>query len=126
MNFWVKSYDEDVIEIIASDVNLEKFIKIEADLDFGTLSSLNPIANGGTAFSGVIDGNNKIIQGLVLPAINQDFSLIKNATGNAVIKNLVLKNFELTSTTNKIVTLVQLHTSGTLRLENLTLDVDWL
>lgn len=107
---------------VQSGSYLDSHIKLESDLDFSTLSSTDILATGTTGFSGVLDGNGKSLAGLNLSGLVGGYGLIKKASGNAVIKNLNLKNFMISTASGRAAALVLDHTSGTIRIENVNAE----
>jgi hypothetical protein len=104
-----------------SGANLDKYISIESNLDFSTLTGAVKLATGATHFTGSIDGNGKTISGLNLSGLTADYALILNAANGATIKNLNFSNITIGVTSGRASLLVLNQTSGRLTIDNLNL-----
>lgn len=105
-----------------SGLHLDSHIMLEADLDVSTLTATDIVAANAPGFSGTLDGNGRTLTGLSLTSVVGGYALIKNATGNAVIKNLNLKDFMIATSSGRSAVLVLDHTSGVLRIENVNAE----
>lgn len=105
-----------------SGIHLDSHIMLESDLDFSTLTATDIVATNAPGFSGTLDGNGRTLTGLNVSSAVGGYALIKNATGNAVIKNLNLKDFMIATISGRAAGLVLDHTSGILRIENVNAE----
>lgn len=98
----------------------DKVIQLEDDLDFSALTSIDPVGNSTTRFTGELRGNQKKISGLNLASIPLGFGLFGQSEGNVRISELTLEDFEFTSGVGTFGVLIGQHFSGSLEFSQVT------
>ncbi len=89
--------------VAAAKTQSGKHFKLEEDIDMSSVSNWTPIGNlvsyPGTTFSGTFDGNGKTISNLTVSDTTSNYATAGLfGSTNGTIKNLTLKNVNVTST----------------------------
>ncbi len=79
-----------------SDFPLDGYYKQTADIDASGFGSFQPIGDDTIPFSGKIDGNGFVIDGLTIDrASEDDVALIRRASGGSLLRSVVLRDIDI-------------------------------
>lgn len=92
------------------------------DLSSFTISTFQVVGSSTNPFTGVLEGNGKIISGLNISNATSDFALFGFAANGATFKNLTLTTFNIVSSAGSAAALVSNISTGTVTIENVNVN----